>query len=125
MLKPIKNWWAKNDLIVAVFFTVFVILGSLTDPRQLLNDTGIHVSDKVIHALSYTVLMLSWSMVFRKKQSFRAQSMIVISLLFFGIIIELLQEVLTVYRVAEIGDVMANFTGIVLGWTIYKLLKIN
>ena len=68
--------------------------------------------DKLEHALTYCLLMLWFSQVYvrRLRRLFTA-----VSLVAMGIMIEILQD-MTDYRMFEYGDMLANATGVVLGW---------
>ena len=100
------------------------MVASLANPKKVLIQP-LNFSDKLLHALSYTVLMLSWMMVLKSSKKLKYQFYLWLVLLLFGIIIELLQGTLTHYRTADFKDVLANLVGLTLGWMIFKLLKIN
>ena len=68
--------------------------------------------DKTAHFLFYFVLTLLWNFALQKKYKNRAlKYIIVFALIFYGIVIEILQGFLTKNREADIYDVMANSAG--------------
>lgn len=83
--------------------------------------------DKCIHVFFHFVFTFVWFLFFRKHlQSQKAIKPIVFSFLFsfvFGISIEILQELFTTTRHADIFDVAANVTGAILA--IFTVLVCN
>ncbi|WP_245893559.1 VanZ family protein [Polaribacter butkevichii] len=78
--------------------------------------------DKVYHLSAYFALSICWLFSFYKKKSLKY--VIVISCIIFGIIIEVLQATLTVYRTGDYKDVLANTLGILLGLFVFnQILK--
>ena len=126
MLKHIKNCLLSNVLLIALTITLSIVFLSLFNTNRL-PQTSIKVSDKLLHALAYLVLFWGWMAVFRKSKTLKTAFSLFLVLLFFGIIIELLQGNLTAYRTADWKDVVANTTGLVLGFIsfrpIHSLLK--
>jgi VanZ family protein len=112
-LKNIKNLLERNYfLYIAVFFTTAIIVGSLISMNNVaLPDANI--SDKSIHSFAYLLLTLSWLLALKSKLNKLKHSILICSLVFvYGIIIEVLQGVLTNYRQADFLDAVANFVGI-------------
>jgi VanZ family protein len=70
-------------------------------------------SDKGAHFLVFMSLMLWFGGVFRLERA----PFVALSLLAFGILIELLQSRLE-YRSAEVADALFDFGGILLGWAL-------
>ncbi|HEX5363342.1 MAG TPA: VanZ family protein [Gallionella sp.] len=68
--------------------------------------------DKLEHAFTYCLLMLWFSQVYvrRLRRLFAAAWLVAM-----GVAIEILQD-MTGYRLFEYGDMLANATGVVLGW---------
>ena len=77
-------------------------------------------SDKLMHGLTFFVLMVWFCGIFRM----RLAPVIALSLMSYGILIEFLQSRLP-YRSAELGDVIFDCAGILLGWAVsYAGLKV-
>lgn len=73
-------------------------------------DEGLRYGDKVSHLVGYAVLMFWWAQLVTRTRWKLAAAVIV-----FGIAIELLQG-LTPDRKPDLLDVLANSTGVLLGW---------
>lgn len=78
--------------------------------------------DKYAHFIFYFVLTLSWMLSFKKinnKLLFKIMGLIV----FYGIIIEVLQDKFTVSREADIYDVLANSLGVFSAYLGFNFIK--
>jgi VanZ family protein len=71
---------------------------------------GLRYGDKVSHLAGYAVLMFWWAQVVTRSRWKLAAAVVL-----FGIAIELLQG-LTPDRKPDLLDVLANTTGVLLGW---------
>lgn len=105
MTKLRTVWLVLGTLWIA---TVFYI--SLTpnppDPVRFLN------VDKLEHALTYCLLMLWFAQVYQARKQ---RMHIALALVAMGVTMEFLQE-MTGYRSFEYADMLANATGVGLGW---------
>ncbi|MDB2418086.1 VanZ family protein [Flavobacteriaceae bacterium] len=127
MLKPIKSLLENNAIYIAVFFTISILFGSLVK-SELIVVESIPVSDKTYHLIAYFLLMLSWLYAFFKKEKFQEHvKYIILACFIFGIIIEILQGVITSYRTASYLDILANTIGVLLAVVIFHVFekKIN
>ena len=127
MLKPIKSLLENNAIYIAVFFTISILFGSLVK-LELIVVESISVSDKTYHLIAYFLLMLSWLYAFFKKEKFQEHvKYIILACFIFGIIIEILQGVITSYRTASYLDILANTIGVLLAVVIFHVFekKIN
>lgn len=121
MLRLIKRLLERNAFAIAIFLTLFITFISLVSltgmPRIKLDN-----SDKIGHALAYFMLSFSWFFALKK----RFNNILIIALLIsYGIIIEVLQEVLTTYRQGDFTDVLANSIGIILAYLLYQIIDIK
>ncbi|WP_298991492.1 VanZ family protein [uncultured Polaribacter sp.] len=84
-------------------------------------NTGIEIKhiDKGYHSIAYFVLTLSWLLSFYKKPN--KKYLIVILCIILGIIIEVLQDTITVYRTADYFDVLANSVGVLFALVIFNI----
>ncbi len=105
-LKYPKFWVAMGWLAVA--FTIFICLL----PGKDLPATG--MSDKVEHLTAYTLLSLWFAGVYPRTRYW----VIALGLLVLGIFIEFGQYVMHAGRQADVRDVLANSTGIIVGLTL-------
>ena len=106
----------KFALIITVFYSVVLATVSLIRLNNL-PDIGVSFGDKIFHFLAYCLLTYLWfnafiySFKFKKKQAIFFA--VIVSILF-GIIIEVLQDTMTVSRALDIYDVAANTLGALL-----------
>ena len=78
------------------------------------------VSDKIIHISAYLLISISWLLSFKEKaKTLKVNSLIFISILAYGIIIEVIQGVFTNYRQFDFFDILANLVGIIVAFMIY------
>ena len=123
MLKPIKSLLEDNAIYIAIFFTISITIGSLVN-SDFIVVKFISVSDKAYHLIAYFLLMLSWLYVFCKKETLqRNVKYIILGCIIFGIIIEILQGVITSYRTASYLDIVANTIGVLLAVVIFHVFE--
>jgi VanZ family protein len=92
---------------------ILTLVLSLTPP---LLDESSGSTDKLVHLCGYAVLTLWWAQLIT-----RQRWKLAISVVLFGISIELLQG-LTPHRQPDVLDALANTCGVLLGWLIAQLL---
>ena len=110
-MKIIKQLLEHNLIAIAIVFTVVVAFLSLVSLNNIPN-VEVPGKDKTIHFLFYFVLTLLWNVALQKKyKNWRLKYRIVFVVIIYGIIIEVLQKVLTKNRQPDIYDVMANTAG--------------
>jgi VanZ family protein len=85
--------------------------------------TNIKISniDKLYHSFAYFTLTISWLLSFYKKPE--KKYVIVIGCIILGIIIEVLQGTLTIYRTGDYLDVLANSFGVLLALLIFNVIS--
>jgi|TARA_B110000977_G_scaffold130574_1_gene166484 VanZ family protein len=112
-----------NAIYIAIFFTISITIGSLVK-SDFIVVKSISVSDKAYHLIAYFLLMLSWLYVFCKKETLqRNVKYIILGCIIFGIIIEILQGVITSYRTASYLDIVANTIGVLLAVVIFHVFE--
>jgi len=123
MLKHIKVLLEGNAILIAIFFTISITIGSLVKSDVIAVEI-VSISDKTIHFIAYFFLMLSWLYVFFKKKSFSKNvKFIFIGCIVFGIIIEILQGVTTTHRTLSFLDVAANTLGVLFASTVFHFFE--
>ena len=123
MLKPIKSLLENNAIYIAVFITISILFGSLVKSEFIVVES-ISVSDKTYHLIAYFLLMLSWLYAFLKKEKFQEYvKYIILGCFIFGIIIEILQGIITSYRTASYLDILANTIGVLLAVVIFHVFE--
>ncbi|MGB3342765.1 MAG: VanZ family protein [Aequorivita sp.] len=83
-------------------------------------------ADKVAHILIFFVLTCLWLLyLFRKTGRLRSNDILILllSVLFYGIIIEIVQELFTVSRTADLWDVLANMVGVIVGILFFQRVR--
>lgn len=112
MQKVIKKLLkGKLKIVFAITITIAILLLSLLKlPQYKINISNL---DKWQHSFAYFILSISWLLVFYQKPN--KKYIIVFLCILFGIIIEILQEVLTGYRTGDVLDILANSVGVIVG----------
>lgn len=113
------NLLSKNQFKAIFFISVAVILYKALMPATGDPLFDFQHGDKVLHAAAFFVLSF---LLNRSSSSIQKRLRNMASLLAFGILIEILQS-FTGYRDVSVGDVLADFIGIVLFQITYTLLK--
>lgn len=90
----------------------------------------VSISDKSIHAIAYIVLNGFWLLSLKNTGKLVKDSALTSFLVFvYGIIIEVMQGTLTLYREFDFFDIIANFIGIIVAFvlfiTVSKKISIN
>ena len=123
MLMPIKKLLERSALAIAIFLTIFITAISLISLK------GVHLikvsnSDKFGHLIAYFLLSLSWLYalkgIIQKKNK---KYILIFILISYGIIIEILQGVLTTYRQADFYDIVANSAGVLFAAILFRKIK--
>ena len=113
----------RNFFWFAIIWTVLITIASLVSFNSI-PKVKIVGSDKMIHFLFYLVFVILWGLA--KKQIYfnrKYDFLIVVIAIIYGIIIEVLQSVLTSTRQADFYDVLANAIGAIFGLVILLIMK--
>lgn len=119
----IKRLLERNALSIAVLFTIVIALLSLVSLK------GVHLiktsnSDKLGHFIAYFLLCISWLNAAKFFPFIKYKTvLIILFLISYGIILEVLQDVLTTYRQADLFDIISNSAGVIFAVILYNLLK--
>lgn len=114
----------KKLLLISSFYSL--VLASLSLIK--LNDTlpPIKNSDKLYHVIAYFIFMTLWYYTFLYRFKLKKTKALVIAFIAsisFGVIMEILQGVLTENRQSDINDVVANTIGAILALLMLVLIK--
>ncbi|GAB1308140.1 hypothetical protein KH5_08230 [Urechidicola sp. KH5] len=121
MLKPIKKLLERNAYVVALFLTLLITYLSLSSLSDL--PVKISTSDKILHGFAYFALSLSWFFAIKNAHfSFKYKIVIALSVIFYGVIIEVFQEQLTENRMMDFFDVIANTIGVLIAFSSFNFL---
>jgi VanZ family protein len=92
-------------------FYFLLLLVTFLSLKPKMQGLDIQVNDKLGHGLAYFALMVNGYLAFGKKNQYR----MIVFLVFFGVLMEILQG-LTPNRETSFFDLLANASGICLGW---------
>lgn len=101
--------WQMAGAILLLFTLVAAVAPELPFWKDDSGPSFEH-ADKVMHALTFTILTLYFSGQYRQRSYWR----IAIGLFAFGVLIEVLQSFLD-YRIADGADIVADVAGIAVG----------
>ena len=112
----------RNFRYIAVALTIAITIGSLISMDSI-PKSPVTVSDKFVHTSAYFILALSWLLSFKSKiKSIKTLILILLVIFIYGIIIEVLQAVLTSYRQADYYDMLANLLGISIAGVVFYVI---
>ncbi len=125
MLQRIKKLLEHNILTLAIIATLVVAILSLTAIPKINLGLEIKSGDKFLHVLAYFTLSTFWLLALRNKLSnLSSRLLLIFSLVFYGIVLEVLQGGITNYRTGDFFDVVANTIGILLSVLLIKKFMI-
>ena len=117
---------AKLFFLLALIYSLSILILSLVNLKNI-EIVNLNASDKFYHATCYGIMTFLWLLYFYFKlrsQSVKSKLTLTLLIVFFGIIIEVLQLVLTDYRSFDWWDVVANITGVCIGLILFSIVKI-
>lgn len=119
MLRHTKNL-LRDKLLVII--AIVISLSVLTLSLIKMPNTGITLVniDKAYHGFAYFTLTIFWLLSFYKIP--KKKYLITLCCIIFGIIIEVLQNVITDYRTGEYLDVLANSIGCLLALFVFSMI---
>ena len=105
----------KQTLLVSIFYTLALLVFSLIS----IDLGGIETftpsnGDKIFHFCAYALLVWTWFLTLKNRFNipvYKAIIIVTVCAMLFGIIIEILQKVLTYTRFFDIDDIIANMLG--------------
>ncbi|NLN25514.1 MAG: VanZ family protein [Bacteroidetes bacterium] len=110
---------------IALGYTILITILFFI-PTSELPKVEVSGFDKWIHILLFGVLSLVWSLFFsmrRNLDSWKSMLLLGASLIVYGILIEVFQEIFTTSRAADFYDVLADIAGIILGMSVFQVIK--
>ena len=113
----IKRLLHNNSIYIAVTVTIAIAYLSLIKTPKV--DVQISNFDKALHGFAYFTLALCWLFVYYTKR-IRIKWFVVFCCIFYGIILEILQKVMTTTRTADVLDFVANTVGVFLAFFVFN-----
>jgi len=117
LVKITNNLSGRNSffLALAVFWTLLIAVLCLISFNKM-PSVGIKSADKYVHSIFHFVFTILWFLGLYQNAPFKKSLLKVTTFsICYGILIEILQGLLTTTRKADVYDVMANTTGAILG----------
>lgn len=127
-MKITRHLSERNLFAFALIWTIAITIASLVSLNNM-PKVEVPGNDKTIHFIFYFVFTLLWYFALEKKIKKESLKFIIVSAaIIFGIIIEVLQSVLTQNRQADVFDALANSGGafvafLVIFWLNSKTFK--
>lgn len=136
----LQNYWMMLDIkpllrvkplfFIAITYSIAIVflffIPSSDIPKVKIKIEGL---DKIVHCTIHFFLITVWMLYFYVKNNFQFRTKwlipVFLSVLLFGIIVEIIQGVFTNSRGADIFDVAANLVGSLLGILFFKMIKNN
>jgi len=128
MQNPIKSLLeSKQLLVVCILYSVFITIIFLLPTKEIpkLFDTFIPI-DKLVHVFIFLVLTFLWLLYVNSVLNDTKPILllfILVASLFYGILIEVIQELYVSSRGAEVLDVIADLVGTGLGLLFFRNYK--
>jgi len=128
MIRLIKKFWEYKYLLgICIAYTILVTVAFLYPFKGATTINFIIPIDKLIHVFIYLFLSFLWisysNMVANYIKKVTIISMIILLCFFYGIIIELSQELFIPLRKADLFDISANMLGAFLGALLFLNVK--
>lgn len=109
--------WVWRAITAQIMVTV-----ALLWPAHDLPQTDVPMADKWAHFLVFSVLFYLWAQALSVKNQIRRLSVkLVIALIFYGTIIEVIQDSWSISRTGDFMDVLANTIGILMGLIVFNI----
>jgi len=122
-VKIIKHLSERNYLYLAITWAVLITIASLVSLNGIPKGY-VSGNDKVVHFIFYAVFVVLLSLA-KSKSCFKKKHdlLIILFVIIYGIVIEILQGVLTKNREADIYDAIANSLGAIVGFICLYCVK--
>lgn len=118
MLKDIKKLLKDKIIYVAILAAIGIAVFSLI--KVTIPEVKVSHSDKIAHVTAYFILGLLWFLAISKKGMKIA---VFLTVIFFGVLLEILQLQLTSFRTFEYLDILANATGVILALLVIIIME--
>ena len=119
-MKIIKHLSERNYFYIAIFWAVLIAVLSLVSLNPISEEIIISNNDKFFHFVFYAVLSILLGLSARQTKH---NVYIIFLVIIYGIIIEILQFLLTKNREADINDAIANSFGAITGFVFLRIVK--
>lgn len=122
-VKIIKHLLERKFFWLALIWTFVITVASLVSVNSFSKIKSVG-NDKIVHFLFYLFFVILWGLVKRQNDSNRKYYLFVFLVaMSYGLIIEVLQEILTNTRQADFYDFLANTMGAFVGLVVLLFYK--
>ena len=122
-VKLIKHLLERKFFWLALIWTFVITVASLVSVNSFSKIKSVG-NDKIVHFLFYLFFVILWGLVKRQNDSNRKYYLFVFLVaMSYGLIIEVLQEILTNTRQADFYDFLANTMGAFVGLIVLLYYK--
>jgi VanZ family protein len=122
-VKIIKHLLERKFFWLALIWTFVITVASLVSVNSFSKIKSVG-NDKIVHFLFYLFFVILWGLVKRQNDSNRKYYLFVFLVaMSYGLIIEVLQEILTNTRQADFYDFLANTMGAFVGLIVLLYYK--
>ena len=122
-VRIIKHLLERKFFWLALIWTFVVTVASLVSVNSFSKIKSVG-NDKIVHFLFYLFFVILWGLVKRQNDSNRKYYLFVFLVaMSYGLIIEVLQEILTNTRQADFYDFLANTMGAFVGLVVLLFYK--
>lgn len=122
-VKIIKHLLERKFFWLALIWTFVITVASLVSVNSFSKIKSVG-NDKIVHFLFYLFFVILWGLVKRQNDSNRKYYLFVFLVaMSYGLIIEVLQEILTNTRQADFYDFLANTMGAFVGLIVLLYFK--
>lgn len=122
LLFSIKPWLRYT---LSAIYLVTIVLLSLLPTSDLPDVPLFSGEDKYIHICMYLGLgfLACWSLDFRDRKQLPSLIYLLVGVTFWGVLMEILQRLMSNGRGMEFMDMLANFAGAIAGLVLYKIME--
>lgn len=114
-------------LPVAMVYTVVLVIASVVNLNNV-PSLGSSFDDKIYHFIAYLVLAFLWTTYFKPSHKRHTNTIVFVSVIAFGVVLELIQHQLNPNRTYDVYDLMANCLGVLFGTLIvhkFNIIKLK
>lgn len=113
----------KLLLPVAIVYTIVLVIATFVNLKGV-PSLGSSFDDKIYHFLAYFGLAILWVTCFKSNKKRHTLTFVFVSVILFGIVLEVVQHQLNPNRTYDNLDLLANCLGVVVGTLIAVRLDI-
>ena len=107
---------------ITIYYTLFLIILSLIPVQDLsFPKFQLFEIDKLVHFIMCFSLTILWCLA--SESFYKSNFKLLLSMIFFGFVLEIFQHILPYGRYFDVGDLLANSIGVIFGIIILYYIK--